>query len=348
MSDTTFTGQVTVIPVDWANDVNDLVYDVFNAAKTAAAARAALGLGSLALQEANAVAVTGGVINGTSLGAVVPSSGVFTTLRASGAPTISTDAVTLGYLNTRLGSYSSMATMNPASVVLTGGTTSGLVMTGGSLNGTPIGASSPSTGRFTTLEVSTAIPVASGGTGSNAFVNKYVTYVATPSPHLESVATIPLADVLGAGTLASQNANNVNLTGGVINGVTLGGSVVYSGLGSLAQQNANNINVTGGTLENVTLVGVRYAYGLQSITAATLADSTKDVFICTANTADYIVDLPNPALVDRPMFFKKLGSFRVDLRAPSGVFIDGAGIHNLFVDKETAILISDGTNYQVF
>lgn len=77
MSDTSFTGQVTAVPADWANDVNDLVYDVFNAAKTAAAARAALGLGSLATQNANAVNVLGGVANNLVLGNLSPAEATF-------------------------------------------------------------------------------------------------------------------------------------------------------------------------------------------------------------------------------------------------------------------------------
>ena len=50
----------------------------------AAAQRIALGLGSLALQAANAVAIIGGAINGTPIGAVTPSTVAATTLSASG------------------------------------------------------------------------------------------------------------------------------------------------------------------------------------------------------------------------------------------------------------------------
>lgn len=54
----------TVITKEWLNDANALVYDVFNSATTAALARTALGLGSMALQSASAVAITGGTIAG--------------------------------------------------------------------------------------------------------------------------------------------------------------------------------------------------------------------------------------------------------------------------------------------
>jgi len=38
-------------------------------------------------------------------------------------------------------------------------------ITGGSIDSTPIGANTPSTGAFTTLSATTALPITSGGTG---------------------------------------------------------------------------------------------------------------------------------------------------------------------------------------
>ena len=52
-------------------------------ASTAAGARTNLGLGTIATQNANAVAVTGGTIDGTAVGATTPSTGAFTTLTAT-------------------------------------------------------------------------------------------------------------------------------------------------------------------------------------------------------------------------------------------------------------------------
>ena len=54
-------------------------------ATTAAGARTALGLGTIATQDANAVAVTGGTINGTTVGATTVAAGSFSTLNSSGA-----------------------------------------------------------------------------------------------------------------------------------------------------------------------------------------------------------------------------------------------------------------------
>jgi len=56
---------------------------------TAATARTNLGLGSISTQAASGVAITGGAVNGTTVGASTPSTGAFTTLSASGTSTFS-------------------------------------------------------------------------------------------------------------------------------------------------------------------------------------------------------------------------------------------------------------------
>lgn len=78
MASTPFTGQVTVIPAEWANDTNYLVYDVFGAAKTKAQARQNLGLGSIAVQPATNVNLEGGIINNVVIGASSAAAGTFT------------------------------------------------------------------------------------------------------------------------------------------------------------------------------------------------------------------------------------------------------------------------------
>jgi len=56
---------------------------------TASTARTNLGLGSIATQSASSVAITGGSVNGTTVGASTASTGAFTTLSASGTATFS-------------------------------------------------------------------------------------------------------------------------------------------------------------------------------------------------------------------------------------------------------------------
>lgn len=54
-------------------------------ATTAAAARTALGLGTIATQDASNVAITGGAVDGTTVGSITAAAGSFTTLNSSGA-----------------------------------------------------------------------------------------------------------------------------------------------------------------------------------------------------------------------------------------------------------------------
>lgn len=104
MASQEFQSQVTVVPADWANDVNDLVYDVFAAAKTRPAARTALGLGSLALQNSNGVVIDGGFLNGVTIGNLGPAVGRFSNLQVLNAPTTPYEVVNLSHLSQVLAS----------------------------------------------------------------------------------------------------------------------------------------------------------------------------------------------------------------------------------------------------
>lgn len=82
-------------------------------------ARTSLGLGSIATQAASSVAITGGTINGTTIGATTPAAGTFTSLTSSGAASV--------------GSLSSSGALSGTSLTSTGAI-SGTSLTGTSLN----------------------------------------------------------------------------------------------------------------------------------------------------------------------------------------------------------------------
>lgn len=65
-------------------------------------ARTSLGLGTIATQDANNVAITGGSINGTTVGASTASTGAFTTLSATGDVSIADKIVHTGDTNTAI------------------------------------------------------------------------------------------------------------------------------------------------------------------------------------------------------------------------------------------------------
>ena len=71
------------------------------------------------------------------------------------------------FINQQTGTLGTMAYENANSVAITGGSIGGVGISGSTVNSTPIGATTPSTGNFTTLSASVPIPITSGGTGAN-------------------------------------------------------------------------------------------------------------------------------------------------------------------------------------
>jgi hypothetical protein len=114
------------------------------------------GLGTMSTQAASAVAITGGTVNGTTVGATTASTGAFTTLSAS---------------STVSGTGFSTYLASPPAIggtVAAGGAFTSLTSTSGGINGT-VGAATPNTGAFTTLSASSTV----SGTG-------FSTYLASP------------------------------------------------------------------------------------------------------------------------------------------------------------------------
>lgn len=75
-------------------------------------ARTSLGLGTLAVQNANAAAITGGTINGTALGGTTPAAGAFTTLGATGTTTLGSGST--NYIQVAGGGAGAPVTVTPA------------------------------------------------------------------------------------------------------------------------------------------------------------------------------------------------------------------------------------------
>lgn len=186
---------------------------------------------------------------------------------------------------------------NTASVTTIQNLASGNVaFTGGSINNVLIGNATANTAVFTELTASSNITT----TGYTGYLYGNNSAVVTAS------TTIPSSAITGLGTMASQNANAVNITGGTIagtgitssnvtitggtintvtetsgtynnvtvnggtiNGVTLS-NITYGGLGTMSTQNANNVTITGGTLNNVIIGGSTAANG--SFTNLTLTN----------------------------------------------------------------------------
>jgi hypothetical protein len=173
------------------------------------------GLGTMALQNATTVAITGGSINGTLIGNATPSNASFTTLSASG------EVSGVGFAN-----Y---------------------------LNAPPtIGGVTANTGAFTSLSASGSLTAS-----ANVVVSQLTGFLyGNNSSPVTASTTIPSSAITGFGTMAEQNANNVAITGGAINGTLIGNSTaaaitgttitastVFAGSGaSLSALNGSNIS----------------------------------------------------------------------------------------------------------
>jgi hypothetical protein len=144
------------------------------------------------------ISLTGAVLAGTWSGSTIAvarggTGAVTLTGYVKGAGTTAlTASATIP--NSDITGLGTMSTQNASAVAITGGTISGL--------GTPL-----------------AVP--SGGSGA-ATLTGYV--IGNGTSAMTASATIPNTDITGLGTMSTQSADAVAITGGTANGLTIGGS----------------------------------------------------------------------------------------------------------------------------
>lgn len=170
------------------------------------------GLGTMATQAASSVTITGGSVNGTTVGASSASTGAFTTLTSTG-----------GALNGTLGAGT------PATVAGTTGNFSGLV-TGFGLNLTSSG-----NGLISAVNGTTSVTTALIGNANGTFVAG----VATDGHGYAGTSTN------NPFYLRVNNSEVFNLTATGVNGTAIGASTAASGFFTTLHQNAHNILLAG-------------------------------------------------------------------------------------------------------
>lgn len=165
--------------------------DLTNAIQVIASKNAAAGIFSN-------VTITGGTIDGTTIGATTKAAGGFTTLTTTG--------------------LASLQSLSTASATITGG----------SIDGTAIGGTTRAAGAFTTLTLTNALSVANGGTGAQTLTG-YVYGNGTGA--MTASTTIPTTDL--SGLIANNQLANSSLTIGSTT-IALGGTTAtLSGLTSV-------------------------------------------------------------------------------------------------------------------
>jgi hypothetical protein len=256
------------------------------------------GLGTMATQNANAVAITGGSITGiTDLAIADGGTG------ASNA----TDART----NLGLGS---IATQSASNVAITGGSITGI----------------------------TDLAVADGGTGTSSLTGYVKGAGTTP---LTASSTIPNTDITGLGTMSTQNASSVAITGGSITGITdLAVADGGTGASNAADARVNlGVSTTGtsilygdgaGSFSNVTIgSGVSFTGGTLSATGT--GGTVTTVSVTPANGVSGTVANPTTT----PAISLSLGD--ITPTTVNSVTLSGSATPNLAVTGTSTI---SGTN----
>jgi hypothetical protein len=159
------------------------------------------------------------------------------------------------------------------------------------------------------------IGVVYGGTGA-ATLTGYVKGSGTAA--LTASSTIPSSDISGLGTMATQNANNVAITGGTIATLTspiavgsggTGASTLtgyvkgtgtaaltasstipsgdISGLGTMSTQNANAVAITGGTINGATIGATTASTGAFTFISTSSSTSTTPTLSFNASNSPY-------------------------------------------------------------
>ena len=198
-------------------------------------------LGTMSQQNANNVSVTGGTITGIIPLALVDG--------GTGASSAAGARSTLGLASGAITTVGTISTQDANLVAITGGTISGISLS----------ASNPAFSGVPTA------PTATYGTSTTQIATTAFVQAAT-SNGLSSL-----------GTMSTQNASAVAITGGTITGITplalvnggtgastaadarinLGlGSGATTSVGTIAVQNANAVAITGGTITGVTPIAI--------------------------------------------------------------------------------------------
>ena len=115
------------------------------------------------------------------------------------------------------------------------------------------------------------IDVANGGTGASTLTG-YVKGNGTSA--MTAVATVPSTDITGLGTMSTQNSNNISVTGGTINGTTIGATTPSSIVGTTI---TGQTGVLRGTGTNFLTNSASFATTWSNV-AGTLTGSQSDPF----------------------------------------------------------------------
>jgi hypothetical protein len=163
------------------------------------------GLGTMSTQGSDAVTITGGTANSLILGGTTAAAATVTTLRIDSTLSLAGATGTAGQVLTSNGAsaptWQSVAGLGTVTSIDVSGGTTGLTTSGGPITGAG------------TITLAGTLAVANGGTGATTLTG-YVKGSGTSA--MTASATIPNTDITGLGTMSTQAASAVAITGGTI------------------------------------------------------------------------------------------------------------------------------------
>lgn len=223
----------------------------------------------------------------------------------SGVPTAPTATITVS--NTQIATTRFVTDWTNALPTMSQQNANAVNITGGSITGiTPLAVASGGTGASTTAGARAGLQlgnIAIMNTSNIAFIGGTISDIVITGGSISALATpMAIADGgtgasnatdartnLGLGSIATQNANAITITGGsitnvypiaVTSGGTGAGDAINArnnlGLGTMATQNSSGVGITGGTISGITVLtasGVTITSGtITGITDITVAD----------------------------------------------------------------------------
>ena len=178
--------------------------------------------------------------------------------------------------------YGTIASQDASSVNITGGT----------INGTSIGATTASTGHFTTVQIDTPLPIASGGTNNNATPTAGAVAYGTGTAYAftgvgtvgqvltSAAASVPIWTTPTTGTVTS-----VSFTGGIITVATSTTTPALTVAGTSGGIPYFASGTTWASSAALTQYGVVYGGGAGATPVATAAGTTGQVLTATTGAA---------------------------------------------------------------
>ena len=220
--------------------------------------------------------------------------------------------VSIAISNTQVSGLGTMSTQNANAVSITGGSITGVSLTIDNLDSTPIGATTPSTGKFTTLGVSNSV------TFSN-----YTGYLyANGAGFITAATTIPNAGLTNSSVTINGNT------------VSLGGSTTVTAVNPYALTIGIGLSGTSYTGASAVTIAI-------DSTVATLAGNQTLTNKSMSGASNTFTNIPNSALSNNTISGVALGSNLNALTIGTGLTgtsYNGSGAVTVAIDSTVATL----------